>query len=365
VIAAVAVAATAAVLHVAPGGSDAGPCTAAQPCASFDRAYHVARPGQTVEVAAGEYPHQILEADPAKTSPDDVVFQPAPGASVLLDDLSVHAKHLEIRRMRVKVFWDTTVDAADVTFRAIVAPGFTINSSQSIRVLGGSYGPAVDGKPQVAAWPDTIEPRHILIDGVSFHDFTRSSDAVHTECLQFGAGEDLVVRNSRFWHCDVMNLHFGHWGSTPDPRDIVVENNFFSTSTDASGGETYYSLMLRGAWQNTLIRNNSATQAMVVNVYGGSGRNIRMVGNIAPSTGCDDRVHYSHNVWLGPKCGPTDRSVRSVGFANPAEGDLHLRAGSPAIGAGDPADHPARDIDGQRRSARGPVDAGADQATSP
>jgi hypothetical protein len=352
---------TAGPLFVAPDGSDGNPCTRESPCASFDRAYHAARPGWTVRIEAGRFGLQTLTPDATKLSPADVVFRPATGASPIVAGIEVRAKHLEFRDLHLAQWWSTQVEAADVTFRNVVARGFIVSSSRRVRVLGGSYGPAVDGKPQVAAWPDTIEPRDILIDGVSFHDYTRSKSSVHTECLQFGAGRDLILRNSRFWHCDVMNVHFGHWGATPDLRDIVVENNFFSTSTDATGGGTYYSLMLRGAWENSLIRNNSATQPMIVNVYGGSGRNIRMVGNVAPSPGCDRRIHYSHNVWLGAKCSATDRRVSDLGFANPAEGDLHLRAGSPAIGAGDPADHPARDIDGQPRPAKGPVDAGADE----
>ncbi|HEY3184061.1 MAG TPA: choice-of-anchor Q domain-containing protein [Gaiellaceae bacterium] len=347
-------------LYLAPGASDTSRCTRSAPCASFDRAYHVARPGQQVLLAAGTYPRQDISADASKRSPADVVFLPAPGAKVVVADLNVKAQHLEIRGVRINEFWTTDVSVVDVTFRNVVAPGFIISSSRNVRVLGGSYGPSVDDKPQVAAWPDDIEPRDILIDGVSFHDMTRSDGAVHTECLQFGAGNGLVVRNSRFRHCDIMNIHFGHWGSTPDPRNIVVENNFFSTSTDAAGNETYYSLMLRGAWSNSLIRNNSATQPMIVNVYGGGGKNIRMVGNVAPADKCDSRVTYSHNVWLGRKCGPTDKSVSSLGFVDASKLDLHLRPGSPAVGAGDPKNFPARDIDGQRRPA-GLPEAGADE----
>jgi hypothetical protein len=353
-------AATVAPLYVAPNGADASPCTRAAPCASLDRAYHAARPGQTVLMAAGTYPRQDIGADASKTSQQDVVFQPAPGARVILSDLNVKARHLELRNVTIHQFWTTDVSVSDVTMRNIVAYGFIINSSRDVRVIGGSYGPAVDDKPQVAAWPDNIEPRNILIDGVSFHDFTRSDGAIHTECLQFGSGDGLVLRNSRFRHCDIMNVHFGHWGSTPDPRNIVVENNFFSTSTDAAGNETYYSLMLRGAWNNSLIRNNSATQPIVVNVYGGGAKNIRMIGNVAPATACDSRVTYSHNVWVGRKCGPTDRNVSDAGFVDAAKLDLHLKPTSPAIGAGDPKSFPARDIDGQRRP-MGAVDAGADE----
>src|SRR4051794_27549794 len=70
------------VLHVAPSGDDAAACTDDAPCLTFDRAYHAAQPGQAVEAAAGSYGEQKLLYDPAKTSPDDVVFRPAAGAKV-------------------------------------------------------------------------------------------------------------------------------------------------------------------------------------------------------------------------------------------------------------------------------------------
>jgi hypothetical protein len=348
-------------IYLAPNGSDESPCSRKAPCASFDRAYHVAHPGQQVLLAGGSYPRQDIGADPGKRSSADVIFRPRAGASVALADLNVHARHLEIRDMRIADFWTTDVSVADVTFRNVSAPGFIINSSRDVRVIGGSYGPSIDDKPQVAAWPDTIEPRNILIDDVYFHDMTRSNSSIHTECLQFGAGNGLVLRNSRFWHCDIMNVHFGHWGDTPDPRNIVVEDNFFSTSTDAAGGETYYSLMLRGGWDNTLIRNNSATQPMLINVYGGGNHDIRMIGNAAPADNCDSRVVYSHNVWVGRKCGRTDKKVSDLGFVDPEKLNLHLRAGSPAIDAGDPKSFPPRDIDGQRRASGRLPDAGADE----
>merc|ERR1719313_3197530 len=44
-----------AVFHVAPGGSDAGACSAASPCKSIKVALGKASSGDTVEVATGTY----------------------------------------------------------------------------------------------------------------------------------------------------------------------------------------------------------------------------------------------------------------------------------------------------------------------
>ena len=89
-------------LAVSSTGSDDGPCTQAAPCASFDRAYRVAQPGQAVEVAAGSYPEQDLNSDYTKTLPDDVVFRPAVGATVIVAGLGVHASHITFQNLSLK-----------------------------------------------------------------------------------------------------------------------------------------------------------------------------------------------------------------------------------------------------------------------
>src|SRR5919109_4094429 len=88
--------ALAADLFVAPSGSDAGSCTASAPCRSFDRAYRVAAPGQTVEVAGGSYGGQSLGADASKTSTADVTFASASGATVTLGGLNIAASPLTV-----------------------------------------------------------------------------------------------------------------------------------------------------------------------------------------------------------------------------------------------------------------------------
>ena len=76
-------------VFLAPDGSDARSCrTRATACASFGRAYRVARPGQIVEVAAGRYPAQSITAVPGRTGPN-VVIRPAAGARVTLGGLTL------------------------------------------------------------------------------------------------------------------------------------------------------------------------------------------------------------------------------------------------------------------------------------
>src|SRR5690349_6167861 len=68
-------------LFVSAQGTDDGACTRARPCLSFGRAYAVAKPGQTIEVAGGTYVAQSLERDGAKSNGARVTFRPAAGAT--------------------------------------------------------------------------------------------------------------------------------------------------------------------------------------------------------------------------------------------------------------------------------------------
>jgi hypothetical protein len=338
---------------------------ALQPCLTIDRAYHAALPGQTVTLAPGAYPEQTVTADPTKIAPRVVVAPAAPG-TVTIDTINVHATHLEFRNLNLGLsFWNTFVDAQDVVFRDMVAGGFIISSSKDVSVFGGSYGPAVDTKSQVQPVPDNVEPENIRIEGAFFHDYTRVDPASHMECLQFGAGNGIVIRNNRFTNCNDFDLMMGIWGSVPDPRNILIENNVFDAATESLPTfGAYYSLMT-GGWANQVIRNNTLLMPIAFQPFG-TYVNVRAVGNLGPGTswGCDGRVTYSHNVWLAdgtddPRCAPTDKSTTDLGLVDPTHLDVHLRADSPAIDAGDPSDYAPDDIGGRQRPLGAAPDAGA------
>jgi len=88
-----------ALVHVAPGGDDSacGRGATAGPCASFNRAYALARGGDVVEVAAGAYPAQSIQ--PAGTKSDAVTIRPAANAVVTVDHLSISASHVHVQNI--------------------------------------------------------------------------------------------------------------------------------------------------------------------------------------------------------------------------------------------------------------------------
>jgi hypothetical protein len=261
--------------------------------------------------------------------------------------------------MTVNEDWQTYHGTDDVTFRNMKVNGVILTqSSSNISVVGGSVGGSVDTKSQFGNWPIGTRNTNILVDGVTFHDVSRSSSSSHVECLLVGGTTGFTLSNSRFYNCDVFDVSIGQMNDSGPPQNILVENNFFGPS----GG--YFSFDINtttASLTNVTILNNSSTQAMYLGDALPVLSNVRVSGNIAPRPSCDSRITFSYNVWQGGTCGATDMNAPS-GFRNPAALDFHLVAGAAAIDHGNPASYPFADIDGQRRPLGAGPDAGADEA---
>ena len=359
-------------VFLSPSGNDASDCSAAAPCQSLDRGYHAAAPGAVVQLAAGSYPGGQITFDSSKVgAAGQVVLSPAAGASVTVaNELLIGAQHLELRDMALANGWQTDANAADVVMRNLDSKHFFVNSSQQVSIIGGRVGPGQDYHPQIQS-SNTTPPRDILVDGVTFHDWTASNTSVHTECLQIGSGDRITVRNSRFINCYATgNLHITHYGDAPRTRNVTIENNFFSSTVTGFYAVQAYAV------QNLLIRNNSATgQGILVMPFPGdsvAANNVRVVANLAPAGAweCVAGVTYRSNVWYwsgagqkAAKCNASDTALTGTsnpGFVNPGSLDLHLTASSPALGRGAATEAAATDIDGDPRAV-GASDAGADE----
>jgi hypothetical protein len=358
-------------LFISPVGSDLGRCTRAQPCAGFDRAYGVASPGTTIYVAAGRYGAERIQARPGRGRPR-VVIRPLANARVsVTGELTVAASHLELRDMTLNDL-EIPREATDVTFRNIRNHGFWMQGPTNISFVGGevscgacSFHPHIDdGGP-----PDFRPPRDIVFDGVQFHDWQAAAPDQHTECLQILAGDGITIRNSVFRNCATANdgrgatanLQISWLGNGPKTRNILIENNFFYRS-----GNLY--AIQSGDWQNLRFRFNSIAGPILIGGGWGDGTPVEVVGNILQFSGCQAArtgtgpvapLEYRHNVLDGGTCSSTDVDAPN-GFVD-ARTNLRLRAGAAAIGRGDPASYPMRDIDGDRRPLGGRPDAGADE----
>jgi len=360
----------AASVFVSTTGSDSNPCTASAPCRSFDRAYRVAQPGDTIEVAEGNYGSQTIRADAGRALDAHVVFRPALDAAVILASLSIYASHLTVQDMRIDE-WDAW--GSDVTLAGIKGKTF-VSSASGLRVLGGDYGPyappCAPGSPYPELDNPTITshgsqvPTDVEIRGAVFHDMSSAHcPASHMDCLQVAAAIRLTIDANKFYRCQIQDLIMtGDFGPM---QDITIENNWFAPTVD--GGESL-DWNPRRDCPGAVVRYNTFIDSPVA-LECSRDHSALYYANIVPrlsafDCGTKTAVQWNNVADNGtaiPSCGhgsyvaPNGR----VGMVDRAAGDYHLTADSVARGRGDPTRYPATDIDGDRRTP--PIDAGADQ----
>jgi hypothetical protein len=353
-----------ATLHISPSGSDSAGCTAARPCESFARAYRVAKPGQIVVVAGGEYDgQQEIPVDGSKRSAADVIFRPAPGAKVVVESLDVYGHHSEVRGIRVERDLYVKCDATDFTFRGGQMGVFFIRSGHQIRLIGTEIGPWIaDSDSDIGTAEECREANsNILLDRVYFHDHisTNPPNGAHKQCLAVTAIDGLTIRNSRFHRCEDFGILFKRYGPVAELKNITLENNFFGDPHPDGTSAIQFSSPGGGSYTNVLIRNNSfgATLTMKPDIRY---VNTQVIGNAGTKFGgpCGN-VQTAFNVWADGACRGDLRA--SPGFRDPDKGDFRLKPGAAAINRGHPKSFPARDIDGQKRPRGGRADAGADE----
>jgi hypothetical protein len=234
--------------------------------------------------------------------------------------------------------------------------------------IGPAYQPGAETPVNFITYggPDDarVPARNVLIDNSYIHDFRRGTIADHMECIQIAGGDGITIRRTKFQRCDIFALYFTQWAGPDPPKNILIENNWFDDSTtDGQPGGTTYTVWFSDnmeRFENITVRYNTAKQSLAMGLNPKLG--VRFVGNIAPlpQFGCLEDVTYAYNVWNGARCSPTDLNAAATFVDEPAF-DLHLAPGSAALDAGDPADRPADDIDGDTRPQDGPPDAGADE----
>jgi hypothetical protein len=261
-------------VFVSTSGSDSAPCTASAPCQTFGHAYQVARPGQIVEVAGGSYPSQTLDppGKPAGSSP--VLFRKALGATVTVGEIRPNGINAaEFRGMSFDDYY-VAPGSSGITFRNDAAHVFYLRSSHNIRLIGGSVGPSCDGESATigAAGGSSVRSTAILIDGVSFHDITRSCAPAgsHVECLFVQETTGITIEDSSFTGCDIMDIFFHRIGVTGDPRDVIIRRNVLNPST----GGGFYSMVFRADSGETLsnyfLKSNVVRQDMLLENDAGS-----------------------------------------------------------------------------------------------
>jgi hypothetical protein len=342
---------------VGPRGDDRGPCTRPRPCRTFDRAFHVARPGAVVELAAGAYGDQVLTPVPGRRGRGCasrlrlracVVLRPAAGATVQVGELLLGRVYSRPgpAGLAIVAGGDRVLRAAGTTLnqpREVALWGVRmkllyLTGGRDVGIRGGEVGPLTtpDGThpevQRVYGSHPLVVPTRITFEGIHFHDFATTSPTAHVDCLQVENGLDLVLRGNRFTRCGStgLRLSFGADGNEAPPRRVLVEGNAFGACADTPVSRCYYAAQA-GTGVDVLVRGNVAAQALQPAGGARYARRVRYVGNVAPGAGCEPYVRYERNVWRDERCSPSDRRVRGLRFTQRPDGTVRAaaRAGLP------------------------------------
>ena len=151
---------TATTLYLSPTGNDASRCTQAAPCATFDRAYHAAAPGDVVSVQGGLYPQTDdgarttrITTDSTKTGPGRVTFKCAgngdvkfasPAFTVQAMWLTFQGSCFRFHRLYISQRGSTSLDAAHLIFEGVHMDTIEITGADDVVVRNSEIGPIVD-----------------------------------------------------------------------------------------------------------------------------------------------------------------------------------------------------------------------------
>jgi hypothetical protein len=328
-------------LYVAPTGNDSGSCSKGSPCQSFGRAYRTAKPGDTVELAAGTYPAQQLDDDSSKRNASaDVLFVPAAGATVTVDgDLVVYGSHVVFKggpkpyTLLLRTAW-ARAPASHVRFENIDGASFQIFGSSFVTIKGGDWGPAVE--------PDDMEsrispdggvlnsyPHDIVLDGLLVHG-SSSPDLTqyHSGGMELVSGYKIAIRNSTFTNNVIYNIEVQDFTSPAccgmkygNAYDVTIENNRFEHpvlappygSPDQNDGQAELQFDPQGGpWKGWTIRRNWFENGLGLAFDGPatSYENVLVEGNLGGSkTDCGGQATgatWRNNIWEREPCGSGD-----------------------------------------------------------
>ena len=365
------------VFYISPTGNDSANCTVSAPCQSISRAYTVAAAGDVIEVAAGTYGRQVISSGTKA-----VTIQPANGAIVIFGTTSIQASNITMKGITIQRNDDpglaATLEAggSNLTFDGVNVDTKRIDGRQGLYANGSNNtfknGSSHDVQDEKAA---LISGTNNTFDNFDFYNAIFQTDGVHMECAYVIGADGLVIKNSKFWNCAVMDVFVtrGSWYNAPKYGNLTFENNVFSHPTLGSGWH-YYGLAFGDALaydaastDGIKVRYNTFENDVLVDpsiTWGGASE---WVGNVGGGWPCKSGMNFRYNV--GTKCSTSDKAVSPASstqttvsgqkWANPSTLDFHLTATSPAIDAGDPTSYPAKDKDGKTRYIGAAPDAGA------
>jgi chitodextrinase len=325
--------------YVATTGSDSNPGTFAAPWRTVQKALNTLTAGQKAQVRAGTYT-QNLRMSRAGSAAAPITLENYPGERPILASGGGHA--LEVAS-----------DAAYFRLRGFIVQGFPGVSGGNIDIYGDHIEISGNEIRQsnnhgIYTEDDSSSFIHILGNWIHGNGVGRTSGQ-QAHGIYFQGTDHLAANNV---------IHDHPWGFgiqvyDENHRSIIVNN----TITDS--GHSGIVVGGSGGVSDITIRNN---------VIAHNDHNGISFDSTCPTSG----IAIDHNVlfgngWSPPienRCTSAVNTAGGNAFGNPlfvdyAARNLHLQAGSPALGYALPAWSPLSDHDGQARPQGAGPDAGA------
>ncbi len=402
--------------YVATTGTDSNPGTEASPWRTIQKAANTLVAGDTVYIRAGTYRERVIPKNSGTDAGHRITYTSYPGERATIDGKGVAViqyqglihiegkKYITISGLKVmnSAYYGINADTAsnitverNVTYKTAscgigiwactsvsvegndVSKACSSGQQESISVAqtsrfevlnnhvhdapdkegiclkdGSSYGKVsgntVHHTPDVGIYVDAWErhTHHIEISGNVVHDIPEKSGIVVASEMG-GLNENIRITNNIVYRCGYYGIAVSDYGIGPSKRIRrveIVNNTLWGNGIPWGGGITCPNLEARSIIiRNNICSENSAFQIAVA----------------APLY--NKAVKVDHNLinrFMGE-----EGEVRGTSYVeadplliNPAKGDFHIGAASPAIDKGSKAKAPLYDFDGNSRPQDGDGD---------
>jgi parallel beta helix pectate lyase-like protein/uncharacterized protein DUF1565 len=343
-------------------GVDSNPGTATQPFRTIQQAANVVNPGDTVIVRDGVYTggsRAIVDVERCGAAGHLIVFMAEHTWGAVLDGqhntsqtgVFLGASFIRVEGLEIRGVGRYGFDMAEgsVTDLEIAA--------NHIHDVGRYCTDATGGISAVS-----VVDNNILIERNLIHDIGRYSPGEngcspttknwqnHDHGVYAASGSNITIRNNVFY-----NILHGwavqrYSGAGVRVDSLFILNNTFAFPNPNKDGQ----IIISSPTANSLIANNIFYEPLTAGIVfeGASASGVTVANNLASTepvaTGDLTGVTSTNNL---------DRVDPLL--VNPAGFDFHLKAGSPAIGAGLSLPNVPNDFDGVPRPPTGPYDLGA------
>lgn len=329
-------------LYVDPGGSDSSRCTKTAPCRTFQRAYAVASLGDTVQVAAGDYPEQDVVALPGDPPPAARVVTFRAQGTVTLAGLSLGDQftnpngpsNLAFVGIRGTNQWSVLPDSRNITFDHVRTTNIQASNVDGYTVVNSDFGncTVTDVNGPCDNFKVDNSSSNILIANNTFHDFRISpGSSEHFECMFLGGSSNTTVRGNVFRNCEYFDVFVQPLSTFSN--GLRIQGNWFDAPWDGHGHRSTAALWFSGrggAWSNVTVSRNSFHDSSMHIDDSASVSDYLVERNLLGATDCFPGVTYDKNFWSnGRTCGPDDLRRTPFGYSLD-DGKLALRSADAA-----------------------------------